>query len=225
MKKTFAIIPVSRFSHAKTRLSPTLSPSEREGLLKAMLMDVTNSLKNIVSEVVVISSDEDVLDFAYDLGVKIIQEKGQTDLNGALQQAVDWCVGECDNVIITPSDIPLLSLANPENLIAESEKYDLVIAPAKGGGTNAIIFKPNTINLKFGDCSFFEHLKDAEMKGLSFQIYDSFYLSLDVNTAEDLGEIILHGTGTHTQEYLKKLNLVVKPYRGSDRLEIVREIK
>ncbi|MCK9152583.1 2-phospho-L-lactate guanylyltransferase [Methanobacterium alcaliphilum] len=225
MNKTFAIIPVSRFSHAKTRLSPTLSPSEREGLLKAMLMDVTDSLKNIVSEVVVISSDEDVLDFAYDLGVKILQEKGQTDLNGALQQAVDWCAGDCQKIIITPSDIPLLSLANPENLIAESEKYDMVIAPAKGGGTNAIIFKPNNINLKFGDCSFFEHLSEANNNGLSFQIYDSFYLSLDVNTAEDLGEIILHGNGTNTQKYLKKLNLMVKPYRGSDRLEIVREIQ
>jgi 2-phospho-L-lactate guanylyltransferase len=53
-------------------------------------------------------------------------------------------------------------------------------------------------------------------------VYDSFYLSLDVNTAEDLGEIILHGEGTHAREYLRKLRFTVKPSRGSDRLEVSR---
>ena len=45
MKKTTAIIPVSRFTHAKTRLSPTLTPLERENLLKSMLKDVIGVLK------------------------------------------------------------------------------------------------------------------------------------------------------------------------------------
>jgi 2-phospho-L-lactate guanylyltransferase len=223
MKCTYAIIPVSRFSHAKTRLSPTLTPSEREGLLKAMLTDVTSALKNHVDRVVVISSDEDVLEFAYGLGVTILQEKGQTDLNGALKQAVEWCSGECSKVIITPSDIPLLGLANPKKIIEDSEKYDVVIAPAKGGGTNAIVFQPEAIELKFGECSFFEHLLEAKNNGLTSKIYDSFYLSLDVNTAEDLGEIMLHGPNTNTQEYLKKLNLTVKPFHGAERLEVKRK--
>ncbi|GAB6056164.1 2-phospho-L-lactate guanylyltransferase [Methanobacterium alkalithermotolerans] len=224
MEKLYAIIPVSRFSHAKTRLSPTLSPSEREGILKAMLTDVSNSLKDLVSEVVVISADEDVLDFAYDLGISILQEKGQTDLNGALNQAMEWCAPECHKVLITPSDIPLIGKAQPQNFINQSNKYDMVIAPAKGGGTNALLFKPGDMELKFGDYSFFEHIKEANRKDLSYEIYDSFYLSLDVNTAEDLGEIILHGEGTHTREFLNKIPLSVNPHRGSDRLEIRREI-
>ena len=224
MKCTYAIIPVSRFSHAKTRLSPTLTPSEREGLLKAMLTDVTSALKNHVDRVVVISSDEDVLEFAYGLGVTILQEKGHTDLNGALKQAVEWCSGECSKIIITPSDIPLLGLANPKKIIEDSEKYDVVIAPAKGGGTNAIVFQPEAIELKFGECSFFEHLLEAKNNGLTSKIYDSFYLSLDVNTAEDLGEIILHGPNTNAQEYLKKLNLTVKPFHGAERLEVKRKL-
>lgn len=223
MKSTYAIIPVSRFSHAKTRLSPTLTPSEREGLLKAMLTDVTMALKDNVDKMVVISADEDVLEFAYELGVDILQEKGQTDLNGALKQAIDWCSGNCTNIIITPSDIPLLGLANVKKFIEDSEKYDVVIAPAKGGGTNAIAFRPETIELKFGDCSFFEHLSEAKNNELSFKIYDSFYLSLDVNTAEDLGEIILHGHDTNAQAYLKKLKITANPFHGSERLEVKRE--
>lgn len=61
--KTFAVIPVSRFSNAKTRLSPTLNPLERENLLKSMLKDVIKVLNQVVSKVIVVSSDEDVLTF------------------------------------------------------------------------------------------------------------------------------------------------------------------
>ena len=84
MKKTAAIIPVSRFLNAKTRLSPSLSPAEREGLLKAMLQDVIQALKCVVDEVVVISSDGDVLNFLRPLDVHCLKEQGHTDLNGAL---------------------------------------------------------------------------------------------------------------------------------------------
>lgn len=224
MEKLYAIIPVSRFSHAKTRLSPTLSPSEREGILKAMLTDVSTALKDLVSKVVVISSDADVLDFAYDLGITILEEEGKTDLNGALNQALDWCKEECQKVLITPSDIPLIGKAQPEDFIKYSNHYDMVIAPAKGGGTNALLFKPYSMELKFGGFSFFEHLQEAVKKGLNHMVYDSFYLSLDVNTAEDLGEIILHGKGSHTEAFLNRIPLTVNAHRGSSRLKVRRDI-
>ena len=72
--KTFAIIPVSKFSDAKTRLSPTLTELERENLLKSMLKDVISVLKEVVKEVVVISSDVDVLNFVKDMGVVSLEE-------------------------------------------------------------------------------------------------------------------------------------------------------
>ncbi|HIH61227.1 MAG TPA: 2-phospho-L-lactate guanylyltransferase, partial [Methanobacteriales archaeon] len=201
--KIYGIIPVSPFAHAKTRLSPTLSPSERENLLKVMLKDVTKSLKKNLDEVIVISADEEVLHFSNELGVQTLKEKGQTDLNGALEQAVKWCESKCDRIIIVPSDVPLIGKANLERLIKDAEEYDVIIAPAKGGGTNALLFPPGTIRLRFGDCSFFEHVKEAKRLNFSIKIHDSFYLSLDVNTAEDLGKIILHGKNTYTQSYLE----------------------
>ncbi|MBC7118565.1 2-phospho-L-lactate guanylyltransferase [Methanothermobacter tenebrarum] len=223
--KIYGIIPVSPFAHAKTRLSPTLSPSERKNLLKVMLKDVTKSLKENVDEVIVISADKEVLHFADELKVQTLKEKGQTDLNGALEQAVEWCESKCDKVIIVPSDVPLIGKANIKGLIQDAEKYDIIIAPAKGGGTNALLFPPRTIKLRFGDCSFFEHIKEAKRLKLSIKIHDSFYLSLDVNTAEDLGEIILHGKNTYTRSYLEDLKLKVKPSRGAERLRIEKESK
>ena len=77
--KTFAIIPVSRFSHAKTRLSPTLTPIERENLLKSMLKDVIKVLKKNMDGVLVISSDKDVLEYVDKLKVLSLKEEGETE--------------------------------------------------------------------------------------------------------------------------------------------------
>lgn len=222
MKKTAAIIPVSRFSHAKTRLSPILSPAEREGLLKAMLQDVIQALKDVVDDVVVISSDGDVLNFLRPLDVHCLKEKGHTDLNGALTQALEWYQPQGDQVIIVPSDVPLLSDGLVKGLLTMAEEYQVVIAPSKGGGTNALICPSCGFKMNFGDCSFFVHLEEARKAGLSHEIFDSFYLSLDVNTSEDLGEIMLHGVGTHTQQFLEGLGLKVYSHRGSERLRVER---
>ncbi len=221
--KTFAIIPVSRFSHAKTRLSPTLSPIERENLLKSMLKDVSKVLKKSVHEIIVISSDRDVLDYVNKLNVQSLEEQGKTDLNGALTQAIDYCSKYCTKVLIVPSDIPLIKEEHVQNILKKGEEVDMVIAPAKGGGTNALLCPAQGIAMKFGDCSFFKHINEAQKKGFSYSIFDSFYLSLDVNTSEDLGEIMLHGKNTETRTFLKDLTLKVRSNHGVERLHVLRD--
>jgi 2-phospho-L-lactate/phosphoenolpyruvate guanylyltransferase len=222
MKKTIAIIPVSRFKHAKTRLSPTLTQLERENLLKSMLKDVIGVLKHEVSEIVVISSDEDVLRYVDDMGVVSLKEEGTTDLNGALIQAVKWCSKIADQVLIVPSDVPLMKVEHVDKMIKMGETADLVIAPSKGGGTNALLCPVTDMEMKFGECSFFEHLKVASSQNWNYAVFDSFYMSLDVNTAEDLGEIMLHGLNTATRSFLKSTGLEVSSIHGKERLRIKR---
>ena len=69
MDEIYAIIPVTKFKNAKTRLSPFLTEDEREKLLKAMLRDVTDTLKKHVDEIIIISRDEQVLKYAESLNV------------------------------------------------------------------------------------------------------------------------------------------------------------
>ncbi len=221
--ETYAIIPVSRFSNAKTRLSPTLTTNERENLLKSMLKDVIKVLKKNVTEVLVISADPDVLAYVEKLEVISLKEEGNTDLNGALTQALNWCSKHCLKVLIVPSDIPLIKEEHVQKILEKGRKANMVIAPAKGGGTNALLVPAEGMEMKFGECSFFEHLKVAENKGFSYSIFDSFYLSLDVNTAEDLGEIIIHGKNTETRSYLEKINLKVRSNHGIERLRVLRD--
>ncbi|MBO6123377.1 MAG: 2-phospho-L-lactate guanylyltransferase [Methanobrevibacter sp.] len=223
MDDIYAIIPVTKFKNAKTRLSPFLSEDEREKLLKAMLHDVTDTLKKYVDKIFIISRDEDVLSYAESLNVNTILENENSNLNKALTQAMKICKGKAKKIIIVPSDIPLIGKTNIQMLIDASKSLDFIIVPAKGGGTNMIIMKPMAIRTRFEGFSYKEHVQAAERKKMNPQVHDSFFMALDVNTAEDLGEIMIHGDKTHTRRYLKELKVTFEPFRGSERIKVTRE--
>ncbi len=222
MDNIYAIIPVSKFKNAKTRLSPFLTEEEREKLLKVMLQDVTDTLKKHVDKIFIISRDEDVLEYAKKLNLNTILEDENSNLNKALKQAMKQCEGKTRKVIIVPSDVPLIGKTNLAMLIDASKSLDFIIVPSKGGGTNMIIMKPMAIHTRFEGLSYKEHVNAAERKKLNPQVHDSLFMALDVNTAEDLGEIMIHGEKTHTRKYLKELKVKVEPYRGSERLKVTR---
>lgn len=222
MDNIYAIIPVSKFKNAKTRLSPFLSEEEREKLLKVMLQDVTDTLKKHVDKIFIISRDEDVLSYAESLNLNTILEDDNSNLNKALTQAMKYCKGKARKIMIVPSDIPLIGKTNVKMLIDVSKNLDFIIVPSKGGGTNMIIMKPLAIRTKFEGFSYKEHVNAAEKKKLNPQVHDSFFMALDVNTAEDLGEIMIHGEKTHTRQYLKELKVTFEPFRGSERIKVTR---
>ena len=144
-------------------------------------------------------------------------------LNKALKQAMKWCRKKTRKVIILPSDIPLIGKTNIKLLIDQAKNLDFIIVPSKGGGTNALIIKPLSIDMKFGGFSFKKHIEEAEKKQLAALVHDSFYMALDVNTTEDLGEIMLHGNGTETKKYLESLGIKVESFRGHERLKVTRD--
>ena len=222
MDNIYAIIPVSKFKNAKTRLSPFLSEEEREKLLKVMLQDVTDTLKRYVDKIFIISRDEAVLTYAKSLKLDTILENENSNLNKALTQAMKFCKGIIRKVIIVPSDIPLIGKTIIAMLIEASKSLDFIIVPSKGGGTNMMIMKPMAIHTHFEGFSYKEHVNAAERKKLNPQVHDSLFMALDVNTAEDLGEIMIHGEKTHTRKYLKELKVQFEPFRGSERIKVTR---
>ena len=222
MDNIYAIIPVSKFKNAKTRLSPFLSEEEREKLLKVMLQDVTDTLKRYVDKIFIISRDEDVLNYAKSLKLDTILENENSNLNKALTQAMKFCKGKTRKVIIVPSDIPLIGKTNIAMLIEASKSLDFIIVPSKGGGTNMMIMKPMAIHTHFEGFSYKEHINAAERKKLNPQVHDSLFMALDVNTTEDLGEIMIHGEKTYTRKYLKELKVQFEPFRGSERIKVTR---
>ena len=227
MNNIITILPVSSFDTSKTRLSPFLSNNERKELLKSMLKDIVSNIKNEAFKVIVISNDKAVLKFARDtLQVDTLKENKYENnyLNNAIIDAVEYVkksYGEY-NILVLPSDIPLNNNQNITYL--KCCDADIIISPSKGGGTNLLFFK-NTYDFKplFGEFSFFKHLNEAKEKDMSIKIYDSFYLSIDINTPQDLGEFLLHGKKTETYNYLSSLNISVTSVHGQERLNVKRE--
>jgi len=206
---TWAIIPVKHLSKAKSSLSTTLTLVQRRGLVLNMLADMLNAVRNArsVAGTVVVSPDEEVLNFARTNGVISVVEPG-IELNEALKLAVDYAVAEkASSVLILPSDLPLLRGADVENIIAmASPPRAVVIAPSKDNGTNALLLlPPDVINPRFGGESFPSHLAEARRVGVRPHIYRSANVATDVDDVEDLLKVETYGLGTRTQSFLQSL--------------------
>lgn len=225
MKDLIAIIPVSSFNKSKTRLSSFLTEEERVELLKMMLKDIVYTIKNHVTEIFFVSKDLSVKSYSDELKVGFITEREYSDnfLNNALNDAVDEVKSRFPNydILILPSDIPLLKAEHV--LTVKNMNNDLIISPSKGGGTNLLCFN-SSFNFKtcFGDMSYFKHISQADSLNMSINLLESFYVSSDINTPEDLGELLLHGVGTYSYEFLNSAGINVKSNHGKERLYVER---
>jgi len=201
-----ALIPFKK-SNAKSRLGTLLSEKEREELAMAMLNDVAGTL--------VSSRCFDVIDI---LSTSIIEVEGvnivltEMGLNEALNEYLDKMSLHKINepVLIIMADIPLVSTKNIKDIV--STKADIMIAPGRMGGTNAIFIRdPASFHVDYYGASFLKHLRIAS--GLHIEIFDSFNLSTDIDEVPDLIEVLLHGKG-HSQEYLKTIGIDISANGG-----------
>jgi len=203
---TLAIIPVKRLSLAKSSLSKALNPSQRRELVLNMLADVLNAVHKArsVEGSIVVSPDEEVLEFARTCGAICIADHGAR-LNEALELAIKHAMAKgAASILILPSDIPLLTAADVENIILiASSPRTVVIAPSKDNGTNALFLRPaDVMNLRFGGESFPAHLAEARAAGIRPQVYRSTTVATDIDEIGDLLSIDVHGLGNRTREFL-----------------------
>ncbi len=210
-----AVIPFKK-SNAKSRLGALLSEKEREMLAIAMLNDVAEAL--------IESGCFDVIDV---LSTSILEVKGAnivlTDLglNEALNEYLQKMSSHSINepVLIITADLPLVSIKNIRDIVSSSA--DIVIAPGRMGGTNALFIRePSSFHVDYYGASFLKHLKIARKNNLELRVFDSFNLSTDIDEVEDLAEVLLHGKG-HAQDYLKKLGFNIVENAG--RVGVKRE--
>jgi len=203
---TWAIIPLKRLSLAKSSLSKALTPSQRQELVLNMLADVLNAVHRArsVEASIVVSPDEEVLKFARTCGAIGFADYGAR-LNDSLELAIKHAMAKgATSMLILPSDIPLLTSADVENIISiASSPRAAVIAPSKDNGTNALFLRPaDAMNLRFGGESFPAHLAEARAAGIRPQVYRSTTVGTDIDEIEDLLNIDVNGLGTQTREFL-----------------------
>jgi 2-phospho-L-lactate guanylyltransferase len=210
-RRAVALIPVKELSFAKERLSPVLEADERQYLSLAMFFDVLYAALNCLSieSVSVVTRDANVAHLARDAGAQALEEPG--DLNGALTSAARSVArARATRLLVLGADIPLAtSDAMAAVLVADA---DVVVVPARDGGTNALAIPPDAIPFLFGEDSARRHLDAARGAGLQTASLHIPELQLDIDTPADLDRLAAalprDNGAARTTEALRELGLL-----------------
>lgn len=179
----------------KTRLSDVLDESEREQFARIMLTDVLDVLQRAGYEPTVLATAA----VDCDCPVRVDQRELSTAVNAELAKE-DYPVG------IVMADLPLLTVDTVDRLVDTTG--DVVIAPGLGGGTNALVVRSEQFSVDYHGVSFRDHYSQAVADGLDVSVVDSFRLAVDIDSPEDLIEVLLHGEND-TAEWLTSAGLTI----------------
>jgi len=203
-----AVVPYKTVN-AKSRLSMLLAPEERARLARLMLDDITGVLRQAGLQVVLLTTTP----FDYDAGGGVSEK----DLNAALN---DFLRAETEPVMIIMADVPLITADNVRDMMGS--RADVVIAPGRGGGTNAQFIKdPQKYHVDYYGASFLDHVRIAGDSGLTVEVFDSFNASSDIDEASDLVELYIHGKGK-AAEYLRSFTALDV---SKGRVSVVRDLQ
>ncbi len=204
---TGLIIPVKDLKNSKSRLSNHLERFNRIVLSTQMLLhtlDVANSSEN-VSEIVVVSSDDNVKDIIQQKNVTFIKESGNFSVNNAVSIGIDYFEKKNHNsVLILPIDLICLTISDIKNIIELGKQYDIVLVPSKdGNGTNALYLKlPNLFHTRFDNSSLNNHILESFKRNLKMKIYVSYPTIMDVDSYDDLSFVVRYSNETSINDYL-----------------------
>jgi 2-phospho-L-lactate guanylyltransferase len=166
----------------KTRLSTLLSPPERETFATVLLEDVLSAVAETDLDPVVVATEP----VSVDVPVRLDDRPLDAVVNDAISAETPLAIVMAD-----------LGLAEPDQLRSLlGTDGDVVIAPGRGGGTNALVVRDDAFRVDYHGVSFQDHLRIARKRDLSVSVVDSFRLASDVDTPEDLIEVLLHSRGT-----------------------------
>jgi len=169
----------------KTRLGPVLGPGERAAVARAMLRDVLDALDSLGRAPTVVADGPVDCDAPVTVDDRPLTEAVDDRLPDAGGEREPTAVVMADLALATPA--ALGRLFDPE--------ADVVLAPGRGGGTNALVARHPEFRVDYHGASIRDHRAIARQAGLSVATVDSFRLATDVDEPADLVEVLLHSEG------------------------------
>jgi 2-phospho-L-lactate guanylyltransferase len=208
----YALIPLKNLENSKTRLS-NISLESRKKLTKAMLSDVVQSTleAKYITETFVMSPDQEIVTLAEKLGAKTILEAKQQGLNIAVSEGTHKLEQQgAEGVLVILGDVPLITPRLLDLLIKKAiSRPWVVIAPSKDNGTNILLRTPPNIipHVFYGKNSSNIHVRIARYFRVSYTVFRSPRLMIDIDTSQDLALIKKYETNkkTHTFQLLNEL--------------------
>ncbi|MDX1534869.1 MAG: 2-phospho-L-lactate guanylyltransferase [Thermoplasmata archaeon] len=211
---TVAAIILKSFHETRPKLASVLNVGERRALTKAMFEDVANAAQGCpeLSQIVVVSPEEEVLARAKERGLVAIQETDPQDMDTAFHVGVDFSLERGgDTLVSLPSDLPLLTSEDLTYLLGRVPKGPsvLVVPSTIGPGTSILVTSPpDVIEPRFEDDDHLAHLEEAMRKDVPASVVDLLQGGLDVDTPKDLARLFLVERPSKTRELLEDMELL-----------------
>jgi 2-phospho-L-lactate guanylyltransferase len=196
------LVPIKDGRGAKTRLGG-LDAVDRAELMAAFARDAIEAARRTSLVAVHVVGDPVALGpMAAELGVPVLPDEGDGDLNRALRQAAAQVASPERGVAVMLGDLPCLRTADLETALSRSGRA--YVADAAGTGTT-LLFAPAGADLdpRFGFGSAMAHAAS----GATPVAGDLESLRLDVDTADDLARALRLGVGPHTARAVAALEL------------------
>jgi 2-phospho-L-lactate/phosphoenolpyruvate guanylyltransferase len=195
--RTIAILPVKSFGSAKQRLAERLAPGSRQAVAQAMFSDVLGSLRHVtgVEGVVVVTADHTAEAVALGSHAEVLADPEEAGQSQAALVGIRYAqAAGYERVLLVPGDTPLLDVGDLSSLLrraAEARTAVVAVPDRHGTGTNALLLRPpDAIAPSFGEGSLDRHVTAARSAGLTCSVEPLPSLTLDVDTPEDLEELV-----------------------------------
>jgi 2-phospho-L-lactate guanylyltransferase len=219
----WAVIPVKETAAAKERLADAVPRHLRPGLALAMLEDVLAAVAKTLHQgprglagIAVVTLDPAVQALAQRYGARILTDDARGGHTAAVAAAARTLAAEGRaGMLQMPGDIPLVSADEISLLLAVRRATpSFTIAPSHDDfGSNAILVcPPNAVPLRFGDDSFFPHLRAAQACGIKPLIVRQHGIGLDIDRPDDLRAFAQLGSSTRAQAYLERHGLTQRAH-------------
>jgi 2-phospho-L-lactate guanylyltransferase len=188
----WAVVPVKELGRAKMRLAALLPPELRRALMLAMLEDVLAALAATpgLAGLAMVTMERAAAQLVARYGARVIETGAREGHTGAISAAAQLLAAEgIPGMLTVPGDVPLVTPGEIASLIAAHRPAPaFTIAPSRDErGSNAVICSPpDAVPLRFGEDSFFPHLRAAEAVGIAPTVLHLPGIALDVDTPEDL---------------------------------------
>ncbi len=188
----WALVPVRRFTEAKSRLAPALSPRARAQLARGLFDHVLGTLdaQGQLAGVLVATDGEDVAKAARARGAATLRDGPPQGLGRVVDRGLAQLASRgASRALVLMGDLPLLSTADLDAALEAMARFAVVIAPdAEDRGTSALgLALPAAFPTSFGLWdSFYRHRASASGRALSLVVLRREGLARDVDTPDNL---------------------------------------
>ncbi len=212
----WAVLPFKDLDDAKQRLGRVLDRFERQRLFRTMVEDVLEALAGVAAldQVMVVSRDPAAAALAERYGARVFREAENRGHTAAVSAAaIELATAGADGMFQVPGDVPLVTTAEIETVLdAHGEAPAVTFVPSRDRrGSNCVVCSPPLVMpLDFGDNSFYPHLKSARERGLQAKVVALPGLGLDIDTPDDLVELVRRPEASRTQHFLSESGIAAR---------------